>query len=421
MADLDAVALAPTGVGTDPESPEAQAWPSTEDETDDDAFLPSLADWHVVLLRLAGALPDDLLTEARGWLADGHAVDVAQALAFAATANRIPVLDLEAGMIAAELGAGGQDAGVVAELTRLDPEVVLPTPWRFSPVPPKDHDETPALLDLTSEPAGTPNTDPLDQVAIAATRAETQHGVSGLWRAWRSPADGSPWPPHRRVYVVGTAPDFPDADALPGVAVRIQDALADAGEDDPQVEVCPGDFEAPDYHNQACGHGALLWTSEPVPPIRLARVFDVVDPLTGPGFDPGHARLADDEAAPVLEYLANGLPLLTTTATMADVLDPAAGDVVPLSFRTDGVWIWTDTVTWYLQRHGLAPELDLLAHVRTQLIENPSLSDELGFGAMMVSDAALHRALAFLQLPDDEEPVWTVPGMGGAESGPDAV
>jgi hypothetical protein len=44
------------------------------------------------------------------------------------------------------------------------------------------------------------------------------------------------------------------------------------------------------------------------------------------------------------------------------VLSPDAGQVVPTSFRTDGLWIWTDTVAYYLQ-HGMAPDEELAAYI----------------------------------------------------------
>ncbi|WP_346264273.1 hypothetical protein [Saccharopolyspora spinosa] len=42
----------------------------------------------------------------------------------------------------------------------------------------------------------------------------------------------------------------------------------------------------------------------------------------------------------------------------------ATVSVVPVSFRSDGVWIWLDIVCYYLEQHGLASEEQLLAHTR---------------------------------------------------------
>jgi len=100
------------------------------------------------------------------------------------------------------------------------------------------------------------------------------------------------------------------------------------------------------------------------PPFKLARVFDSAHADTGPGFHPLHRTVADPaERDRLLAYLTSGTPVLITTARAADVLRPASGPVVPTGFRTDGEWIWTDSVAWYLEQHGLAPDEDLVAHI----------------------------------------------------------
>ncbi|WP_410967564.1 hypothetical protein, partial [Salmonella sp. SAL4456] len=67
-------------------------------------------------------------------------------------------------------------------------------------------------------PAGEPGaeTDAIDQAMLDALSAES--GAHGLWRVWRRPADGSPWPPPKRVYLVEM-----DAEVeLPAVTARLQ-------------------------------------------------------------------------------------------------------------------------------------------------------------------------------------------------------
>ncbi|MEV6907494.1 hypothetical protein [Amycolatopsis sp. NPDC051071] len=128
----------------------------------------------------------------------------------------------------------------------------------------------------------------------------------------------------------------------------------------------------------------------------LARVFDVVDPETGPGFAPGHPRIEDpEELRALVGYLAGGTPILVTPSLMDDVLDPDRTAAVPTNFVTDGVWIWTDTVTYYLETHGLAPEPALLGHIRGR-VAGPVAAD------------VVRRAVAFvLEPPSDRAPVWS--------------
>ncbi len=103
----------------------------------------------------------------------------------------------------------------------------------------------------------------------------------------------------------------------------------------------------------------------------------------------------------LLRYLGSGLPVLTTAVTMADVMDPRRPEVVPLTFRTDGRWVWTDAITYYLERYGLAPEPELLYHLQLAKNSEPD-----------VSDVALHRVLSMLQRPAEGKAVWTVPSTG---------
>lgn len=362
--------------------------------------------WHALLLRMAGVVPDDLLSEARTWLAAGESGDVAQALVFAVVAGQFPVTEAEADLLIQELAATGQGLETMPDLMVADEDQFTSDSWSFVPVPVDDAQsvqQAPVMLDLTIDPAGLAALDQIDQAGVDAAARESS--VSALWRAWRLPSDGSPWPRARRVFVVTVQPDHDD-DELPALTSRLQEALSVAGETDPQVEVCCEHLPVPDYQSSACAHAALLWADEPAVPIQIARVFDSVDPEFGPVFDESHPLISDrEEVRRLLEYLESALPVLTTSTTMEDILDPERPRSVPLSFRTDGQWIWTDTIGYYLERYALAPEDDLLAHLRSAPTVPPT-----------VSEVALHRVLSFLQRPDDTEPAWVVPEMGAAES-----
>jgi hypothetical protein len=58
--------------------------------------------------------------------------------------------------------------------------------------------------------------------------------------------------------------------------------------------------------------------------------------------------------------------VLYSTARAHDALNPDAGQVVPSSFRTDGEWIWTDAVAYYLEQHSMAPDEELAAHIEAR-------------------------------------------------------
>jgi hypothetical protein len=243
-------------------------------------------------------------------------------------------------------------------------------------------------------------TDATDQIVVDAVAAEP--GVHGLWRVWRRPADGSPWPPPKRVFLVEIDPDVDRA----AVTARVQEALVAAGELEPQVEVFPTGAELPVYQRLARAYAALIWAATPDPNIEVAAVFDGVDAQAGPHFRPDHVRMVDvDERQRVIDYLNAGEALLVTTARMDDVVDRSRRSSVPMNFRTDGRWIWTDSTTYYLEQHHLEPDTGLLAHIRSNDFHLPELDG-----------VAMHRAMAVLQRPSEEEPVWT---FDGTSSSPD--
>ncbi|GAA2491435.1 hypothetical protein [Winogradskya humida] len=297
---------------------------------------PELARLHGELLRLAGRVPGDLLARARLVLADG-------------------------------------DTDTVAELLDDVADVRSEPPFSFEAGP----GET--FLDLTSGPL----TDELDRAAVRAL-ARVPEAVA-LWRSWRVPAQ---WAAEAiapvRVYVAETATR---PDLLPAVSGVMMRALDRAGLADPQVETYPSGVEPPPYQVRARSAAALLWTAGQLPAVRVARVFDRGG-APGPRFDDDHELLDGQERDRVLAYLTAGTSIMATTQRTTDIVEPSLGAVVPMSYRTDGRWVWTDTAAYYLRVHGLAPDAEQLADIRAA-----------GYAAPATTPVDEHRALAALFRP----------------------
>jgi hypothetical protein len=327
-----------------------------------------------MLLRLAGNAPDDLVTRCRGWLAEDYRAEFAQALAGAAASGQVRLSDDDADLLYELLTEANLSTA------ELDDVPTIASGYHFTHAFAAGRSGTPAEA-----------TNGGDTAAIEA--AQAQGSALALWRSWRTKTDGRSPREARPVYVIET-----DLDAdLPAVTGAVQAALQDAGEIDPQVETYPIHADLPQYQRQARGASTLLWTRDPAPEMRMAVLFDGVDPQTGPFMRPDHPTVDDDaERAGLIHYLGNGRPLLVTTALMDDVVDPARGRRVPMSFRTDGHWIWTDATTYYLAEHRMLPDPDLAEHIRSCEFE---MAD--------VDGAGMHRAMAKLTEPTSGEPAWT--------------
>jgi hypothetical protein len=349
---------------------------------------PYTVELHEILLRVAGWLADDVLASARSRLAEGRNGEVARMLTFAGARTVLPLQDDDLDLLGDLLDDEEVDRDLL-ETIELAPEFP-PVLWRFSETPPVDDG-----ADAPGE----------DDTALTAALAEgdlvsaitDEPGARGLWCAWRTPVDDAPYPPPRPVYVVEIDHDHEDAADPADLAGRLQEKLSAAGMRDPQVEVLSVGEETPSYQRAARGRGKLLWAAEPEPEISVVRIFDAVDPETGPSFAPDRPRVTDeDERKDILDYLREGTELLVTSGTLDDVVEPERGSVVPMNFRTDGVWVWTDTVTYYLEEHHLAPDPDLLEHIRA-VDGSPARPDSVALG----------RAMQALRPSEESQPVWT--------------
>jgi hypothetical protein len=196
------------------------------------ARLPELAD---VLAACAGQLSDELLTAARFWLAEGRCVDVARAVAFAVVHLHVPVTAHHHRTLVDTLVTGGHDPVAVRG--------VEPARW-------------PAALPFTFVDGGWSGDDRMDEAVVGVVA--DYPGAHGVWRAWRMPLDGSPWPAPKRVYLI-QAGEQVDVVAL---TARAQQALAAAGEPAPQVETCAVGSRLAAYQLTVRRNGTLLWTCQ---------------------------------------------------------------------------------------------------------------------------------------------------------------
>ncbi|GID32272.1 hypothetical protein [Paractinoplanes brasiliensis] len=70
---------------------------------------------------LAGRLPDDFRTELGHRLADGHVIEVAHAIVFAAVASPAALSEAEAGLLISTLADAGEDTGLARAVRPAEP------------------------------------------------------------------------------------------------------------------------------------------------------------------------------------------------------------------------------------------------------------------------------------------------------------
>jgi hypothetical protein len=119
----------------------------------------------------------------------------------------------------------------------------------------------------------------------------------------------------------------------------------------------------------------------PTPRFRVARIFD------GPGEDgrPSVNRPQVDEMdiAELLDYL-DGAPLVGPARGYdVDRLDPNGQQSVPVAFHTDGTWIWPAAVNYFLREHDIAPEPDLVEHIRRMRFKLPQVDEQTRSAAQL--------------------------------------
>jgi hypothetical protein len=332
--------------------------------------------WAEMLLALAGRIGDARLVAARnGQDDDSRLRQVLAGLDEAGAA--LTEADLLALLLVAEPG----DPSATARQLAARGGPILPD-FRFSPLDPRTtRQEWTSLGDeFEARTPWTSSAEPLevvgdraswvDEVAIALVDEAAEHaGVRGIWGVVRRRAsraavgervERDDAAAETRVFLVETSRPYDVS-----LAQRLHERLTAVGEEHPQVETFTIGASLPEYHRSALASAALLWAVRADEEPEVVPVFDRIDPQTGPSFADDHPKLPDDERSSVAAYLSGAEPVLLTTAKATDVLDQERRALVPLSYRTDGTFVWSDAVAYYAEHHGLAPYAPLLDAIRS--------------------------------------------------------
>ncbi|RFU39484.1 hypothetical protein DZF91_22225 [Actinomadura logoneensis] len=83
----------------------------------------------------------------------------------------------------------------------------------------------------------------------------------------------------------------------------------------------------------------------------------------------------EDERDALVRYLEQAPIVLAARSLDVDELDPGRAARVPLTFHTDGAWVWPGAVGYYLRAHDVAPDPELVAHARGNGFRPPEVDD----------------------------------------------
>ncbi|EIE99549.1 hypothetical protein SacglDRAFT_02657 [Saccharomonospora glauca K62] len=109
--------------------------------------------------------------------------------------------------------------------------------------------------------------------------------------------------------------------------------------------------------------------------LRAAKVYDGFDEDGRPVVN--RTPLDPTEKDRVLRYLSEAPTVLAAWSYDTDAFDPERPPSVPLNVRTDGTWVWPDSVAYYLREHDVAPDPELLAHVRQRDYVVPEVGEDV--------------------------------------------
>jgi hypothetical protein len=142
-----------------------------------------------------------------------------------------------------------------------------------------------------------------------------------------------------------------------------------------ELEIYPRDDDAiPAWLRERAGLGAAPGA------VIAAPLFDGPDPVVRdrPAV---HPQELDD----VLAYLENAPVVLAARSYGPDALKPDATPSVPLSFHTDGTWVWPGGVAYYLRNHHVPPVPQLVQHIRDNGYAVPPVAPEAEQSAAAVA------------------------------------
>lgn len=306
----------------------------------------SESDLHGLISAFAGRVPDKSMAMMRSSLvlepetALEMLVDIVER-------GRVVLTPEERGLALRVCAAHRVDTGSIARAKTAPLDFV---PYTFS-APDLQDDWADSVDEIAILAAAGADVDPGEEVSRIAPDLPLQ--ARAMWRVARSSS--------RATVDVRLVEIARDADPVL-ITWRMQERIAESDQAPPRVEVFLEGAVLTLYQQQALTAAALVWVAEPPVIPQLAPVFDGADPRTGPFFRPERSVVPEADREVLLSFLRGGERVLESFGWLDDIVTDEKR-CVPVGYRSDGAWVWADASLYYLERHGLAPDADLCAHI----------------------------------------------------------
>lgn len=97
---------------------------------------------------------------------------------------------------------------------------------------------------------------------------------------------------------------------------------------------------------------------------------------SGPSLAESVGKLPADQRHRAAQYLSGGSVLATTGMMVDDWFDKQANAIAPRETRTDGVWLWSGDLAYYVRKYGVALPPEFLSHMAARGWKAPPLDDQ---------------------------------------------
>ncbi|MBO4343357.1 MAG: hypothetical protein J5844_01735 [Clostridia bacterium] len=98
---------------------------------------------------------------------------------------------------------------------------------------------------------------------------------------------------------------------------------------------------------------------------------------------------ADYPVEKICAYLDSGLPLIVSPGFVLDVIDESKGNAGSPSILTDGKWVWSGVLSYYVKNYNLQLDSELIDTMISNGWKIPIHENELDYSSILIDGEPL--------------------------------